>query len=93
MNCLYSLVDRRRRVNALRFSKRSGRKPTCTEKSGRLDVGVTQVVMNCLLRDSEGTTYPNRREISIVYESINGHLRDPHDGGNFRDREELHVPQ
>ena len=49
------------------------------------------VADNGLLGDAVGPADPDRLQFSGVDEPVGGHLGDPHHGGDFVDRQELHV--
>ena len=55
------------------------------------DVGIAKVVVHRLLWDAEGAANTNRRQIPVVHEAIDRHLRNPHDRRYFRHGQELDV--
>jgi len=55
------------------------------------DVRIAKVVVHRLLRDTERAANTDRRQIPVVYEAINSHLRDSHDRSNFRHSQEFDI--
>ncbi len=61
--------------------------------SGSFDVRVAQVVVHSLLGNPEGTSDANRRQLTVVHQAINRHLRNAHHGGDFGDGKETNFRQ
>src|SRR5579883_2556078 len=62
-----------------------------TRSSLRADIGPGEILAHRLRRDPKGPADPHRGQLAGVDHPVDGHLRHPHQPGDFGDREEAHV--
>src|SRR6185503_1624886 len=86
--CPSARREHRRRSRRRRYSRRESR-----ARSGGLGEGPPEVLVHGMLRDPERPAHPYRRQLSGVYQPIDGHLRHPHQRSHLGDREELDLCQ
>src|SRR5690606_20465773 len=74
--------------------RRGGRGPPATAgTSSGLDERVPQVVVDRLLGNPEGPADPDGRQLTGGHQPVHRHLGHPHDGGDLRHRQELHLAE
>src|SRR5262249_24441218 len=79
--------------NRMRTGPGQPARPRYGGRSGASHEGITQVLINRLLRDAERTADPDCLELTRVHEPVNGHLRHAHDGGHLSHSQEPDIAE
>jgi len=63
--------------------------PSDSDGSAGVEIRGLQIIVHGLRVDAERPSHADRGQLAAVYQAVHGHLRDPHQGRDLGDREEL----